>query len=227
MTTPGVQVRRATVEDLPKLLPLWKEEQLPPEELEKRFKEFQLAVDAAGTVLGALGLRISGQQGQLHSEVFAHPEQADALRDKLWERMQVLAGNHGLVRLWTQSDAPFWHHNGFQAAAGEVLGKLPPLFAGGSHSWHCLQLKEETAVAVSLDKEFALFEEAAREERQKLLKQAGVLRIIAVALAIVVFGLIVFWVILFLRAQRQLPPNRSQVPRPALLVGSERGPGWR
>ena len=38
-----IQVRRATLEDLLKLIALWQQENLPWENLEKRFTEFQLA----------------------------------------------------------------------------------------------------------------------------------------------------------------------------------------
>src|SRR2546426_5938551 len=102
MTTPNVQVRRATVEDLAKLVPLWKAEDLPCDELEKRFKEFQVLESAGGALLGAVGLQIAGSEAHLHSEVFARPDEADSLREKLWERAHVLANNHGLVRVWTQ-----------------------------------------------------------------------------------------------------------------------------
>src|SRR5262249_16714198 len=83
MTTPNQQVRRATVEDLQKLMPLWQRENLPAQDLEKRFKEFQVVQGHGGELLGAVGLQIAGAEGCLHSEVFAHHEQADALRQQL------------------------------------------------------------------------------------------------------------------------------------------------
>jgi N-acetylglutamate synthase-like GNAT family acetyltransferase len=206
MTTPNVQVRRATVEDVKKLVPLWQVENLPCQELEKRFREFQVVEGPGGEVLGALGLQIVGQQAYLHSEVFAHFEQADMLREKLWERAEVLAHNHGLVRVWTQSDAPFWHHNGFQVASQEILAKLPDTFGKNPRPWLYLQLKEETAApAVSLDKEFALFQEAERERTQQIYRQARVMKLIATIVAIVVFVLIVIWAISFFKIQKRLP----------------------
>ena len=74
MTNPNPQVRRATVEDLPKLVPLWQAEQLPWAGLEKRFKEFQVVEMPDGEVVAAVGLEIAGTEGRLHSEVFAHPQ---------------------------------------------------------------------------------------------------------------------------------------------------------
>src|SRR4051812_28406856 len=99
MTRPNQQVRRATVEDLRKLAALWQQENLPPQDLEKRFKEFQVVEGEGGELLGALGLQISGHEGRLHSEAFAHAEEADSLRELLWERAKIVATNFGLIRL--------------------------------------------------------------------------------------------------------------------------------
>src|SRR2546429_8212208 len=107
MMTPNQQVRRATVEDLPKLVPLWQQENLPWQDLEKRFKEFQVVEGQGGEVLGAVGLQISGLEGRLHSEAFAHAEQGDALREKLLGRARIVARYFGLVRLWAQFANPF------------------------------------------------------------------------------------------------------------------------
>src|SRR5262245_14960215 len=116
MTNSSLQVRRANIDDLPKLISLWQTEGLSWEALEKRFKEVQVVEAPAGEILGALGLESASNEGRLHSEVFAHPEQADTLRELLWERVQVLAKNHGLVRLWTQLATPFWARSDFQYA---------------------------------------------------------------------------------------------------------------
>jgi N-acetylglutamate synthase-like GNAT family acetyltransferase len=203
MTISNQQIRRATVEDLPRLLPLWKQEQLPWQELEKRFKEFQLVEGPDGEIPGALGFQVAGQEGQLHSEAFAHAEQADALRDKLWSRAQNLAGNHGLIRVWTQLASPFWRTNGFQTANAETMTKLPGSFGGGQKPWLFLQLKEETASAPSLDKEFALFKEAEKESTQKLFRQARVMKILAVIVAVGVLVLVAIWAIMFFKVQNR------------------------
>lgn len=220
MTTPNVQVRRATVEDLPKLVPLWQQENLPWEDLEKRFKEFQVAEGAGGELLGAVGLQIAGLEGCLHGEVFAHPEQADALRDKLWERVQILARNHGLVRVWTQIATPFWHQNGFHPAGPDLLPRRPAAFTGEAHPWLFLPLKEENAAApVSLEKEFALFKEAEKERTQQIIRQARVLKMVATVIAIIVLILVAVLAIVFFRHQsrtRGRPPGAGLLPlRPA------------
>ena len=201
MTTPNQQVRRATIEDLPKLVELWQQENLPAQDLEKRFKEFQVVEDAGGELAAAVGLQVAGLEARLHSEVFAHPEQADALRELLWERAQVVAQNHGLVRLWTQFSTPFWNHSGFRHPAPDVLAKLPPVFAGEPHPWQFLQLKDEVVAPVSLDKEFALFREMEKERTEKIFRQAKALKLVALVVVLVVFGLVAFLVLSWFRAR--------------------------
>lgn len=210
MTTSNLQVRRATVEDLPKLGPLWKEEGLPAEDLEKRFKEFQVVEGEGGQALGTFALQIIGLEGWIHSEAFARPEQSDTLRDKLWERVQIQAKNHGLVRIWTQLAAPFWHTNGFQPAGNEQLVKRPASFAGDARPWLVLQLREEpTGQAVSIDKEFALFKESEKEQRQRILRQAKVLKMIATTIALLVLVFVIVMSVRLFLNQRSL-----QQPRP-------------
>lgn len=211
MTDANVQVRRATIEDIPQLTALCRQENLSIAELEKRFKEFQVVQADDGQLLGTVGLQISGNQGRLHSEALLHPEQADALRQKLWDRISLVAQNFGLVRVWIETSAPFWQHNvGFGPAGAETLAKLPPDFGPATRGWSVLQLREEAAgpSATSIDKEFALFREAERERTQKIFRQARVLKMVASVIAIAVFGLALVWAVMFYkkyRAQRQQP----------------------
>lgn len=209
MTTPNQQVRRATVEDLQKLLMLWQQESLPWEGLEKRFKEFQVVEGEDGELRGTVGLQIVGSEGRLHSEAFAHPEEADALREVLWERAQIVANNFGLVRLWTQFATPFWNRTGFQYASAEVLPKLPANFAADPHPWKYVQLRAETAAPVNVDKEFALFREAEKERTEKIFRQARILKTIAAIVAIGVFILVAIWAFLFVRMQGRGSHKRS------------------
>src|SRR6185369_18066910 len=62
MSIPDPQVRRATVEDVSKLIELWKGEGLASEALAKRFGEFQVVEQPGGSLMGAVGLQISGQE---------------------------------------------------------------------------------------------------------------------------------------------------------------------
>jgi len=201
MMTPNPQARRATVEDLQKLVPLWQQENLPWQDLEKRFKEFQVIEGEEGELLGAIGLQIAGCEGRLHSEVFAHAEQADALRDRLWERTQIVASNFGLVRVWMQFATPFWNQAGFQYASADLLQKLPAGFAGDPRPWKFVQLRPESAAPVSLDKEFAMFKAAEKERPEQILRQARVLKMIAAILAFGVFILVAIGAYVFFKMQ--------------------------
>jgi len=205
MTTTNLQVRRATVEDLQRLAPLWQQEHLSVSDLEKRFKEFQLIEVAGGELLGAIGLEIAGPEGRLHSEVFAHADQSNALREKLWERAQVLASNHGLVRLWTQLAAPFWQQNGFRPLSAEAAAKKPAGFTGDARPWLCLLLKDESAPVASLDKEFALFKESEKETTERLFRQARVMKVIAAVVAFAVFFMVIVWAFYFFKLQKRPP----------------------
>lgn len=203
MTDANVQVRRATIEDIPQLVSLWRQENLPSAELEKRFKEFQVVHSSGrGDILGTIGLQISGNQGRLHSEALLHPEESDAIRQKLWERIALVAQNFGLARVWLQSDAPFWRTLGFVPAGDEVTAKLPSEFSGVAGNWSTLQLKEEGPAVSSIDKEFALFREAERERTEKMFRQARVLKMLAGVIAVAVFALVALWAFLFFKNYR-------------------------
>ncbi|HXG49618.1 MAG TPA: hypothetical protein VNO52_18500 [Methylomirabilota bacterium] len=202
MTSQTVQVRRATIDDLPKLVALWRLEHLPAQHLETRFKEFQVVEGAGGELLGAMGLQVAGQEGLVHSEAFARFDQADALRAQLFERIRTVAINHGLVRLWTQFSTPFWRTTPFEPAPAELLSRLPSGFAGGSQPWLFIKLREEPPPASMLDKEFALFQEAERESTQRMLRRARIARAIAMTTVVVVFGLIAVLMIVFMRTRR-------------------------
>jgi N-acetylglutamate synthase-like GNAT family acetyltransferase len=204
MTTSNLRVRRATIEDLPKLVPLWQQEHLPCEQLEKRFKEFQVVEAPGGELVGAVGLAVAGTEGRLHSEVFAHPEQSDSLRELLWERAQVIARNHGLARLWTQFSTPFWNHSGFRYAAADVMEKLPAAFGGQPQPWQFLQFREDAALPSAVDREFALFKQMEQEQTEKIFRRAKLLKLIAACVVMAVFVLLVLWVYAWFKARGQL-----------------------
>jgi N-acetylglutamate synthase-like GNAT family acetyltransferase len=184
MTPPNIQARRATLDDLPGLRSLWQAEQLDPE-LEKRATEFQVAVDAEGLIIGALALEVEGLQGKLHSEAFRDFGQADALRPLLWGRIQTVAKNRGLVRLWTTDVVQFWRGVDFGTPTPELLEKLPAKFGRPDAPWTTLKLKDELLTNLSPEQEFKLFKEAVKAESDAALQQAKVLNRIALVVAIV------------------------------------------
>jgi N-acetylglutamate synthase-like GNAT family acetyltransferase len=195
------QVRRATVEDLPALRRLWQAAGLNAPELEKRLTEFQVVESPAGEPVGAVAIQITGKHARLHSEVFASGDQADDFRARLWKRLNAVAVNHGLVRLWTQERAPYWHQNGFVPAAGEALQKLPPAFAGLAGDWFTRQLREETAAPPSVEHEFELFKQAQMEERAQIMKQARAVKVLAGIVSVILLVIIVVAMAVYFKRQ--------------------------
>jgi N-acetylglutamate synthase-like GNAT family acetyltransferase len=155
MNPPVLRVRRATVDDLETLKALWADMRLSPEELEPRLTEFQVVENTENQVLGALGILVFEQHAMLHSEGYSDFGVADSARHLFWERIQKLAANHGVFRIWTQERSPFWKNYGFQPPTSEVLPRLPVHwqneFEGG---WLTLQLKDEQVINAAIEKLF-------------------------------------------------------------------------
>jgi N-acetylglutamate synthase-like GNAT family acetyltransferase len=196
MNPAGLNVRRAVVDDLPQLLNLWKIEKLPWEILEKRFTEFQVAVDSNNQVIGAIGLHIVGHEGLMHSEAFLRFDLADTIREMIWERIEVIAHNFGLVRIWTREDSPFWHHYGFRPATNEQLQKLPKIFGTADSGWYVATFrKEEPPKVISPEKEFEILIAQEKAETQRITDLAKIMRVIAVIIAaLLLLGVVIMGV---------------------------------
>ncbi len=193
------RTRRATVDDLAQLAELWQAVHLPVAELEKQFTDFQVAEDEQGTLAAAIGLHIEGGHGRVHSETFADFALTDALRPALWERLQVVAHNHGLFRLWTEESAPWWKKDaGFSTPSDELLQKLPESYGPRHAAWLTLRLKDEVAEPDFLEKQIAMFKEAERLRREKLLRRGRALRIIGTVISalLLLFALTVLFFVL-------------------------------
>ena len=199
MTVANYRVRRATLEDIEALTGLWQAMHLPADDLAKRITEFQIAENAEGQLVGAVGLQLLERQGRLHSEGFTDFALADVLRPQLWERLQSVASNNGLVRLWTQEQAPFWSHCGLVKPDPESLEKLPAAWKPLKGQWLTLKLKEDIEEVISADKEFAMFMQAERQRTERAFQQAKVLKFIATLLAIGVLFLVMAGAFLVIR----------------------------
>jgi hypothetical protein len=181
-----VRVRRALVDDLPALNQLWRSMSLDGAGLERRLTEFQVAVNEIGTVLGAIGFQMLGKQALLHSEGYVDFSMADLARPLLWERLQVVAANHGICRVWSRETAPFWTQNILSAPDTAALEQLPAVWnTTGPGGWRTIKLREDVEEILSADKEFALFVESERERSRSALRQAKALKVLATAAAIV------------------------------------------
>lgn len=181
-------VRRANLDDLPALKGLWEIARLPAVELEKHLTEVQVAARPDGVLLGAIALRVAGTQGWLHSEAFYNLEHGEPVRRCLWERLQVLARNCGLTRLWTREQGPFWSRAGFIRASAEDLRRLPAAFGQPQAEWHTLALQAETAFSPALERELELFHLAEQRDTERLVRQARVLKWIALVIALGFLG---------------------------------------
>ena len=172
-------MRRATLEDLAGLRPLWVQAPRGAAELEKQLTEFQVAVASDGTLLACIGLRIAGPHAKVHHETYRSLEMKTELRDAVWERVQSVARNHGLCRIWIEEADAVWRERGFVEAEPALLRKLPASFGDRGRSWKTLPLREEISPAVSLEREFELFKQSQREKSDRALRRARALKVVA------------------------------------------------
>ncbi|HEY3762610.1 MAG TPA: hypothetical protein VGN23_12765 [Verrucomicrobiae bacterium] len=183
----NLRIRRATVEDLAVLRGIWDSMRLPADELEKTVKEFQVTEDAAGNVVGAIGIRCVDQYALLYGEGFSDFSHADASRELFLERLQTLAANHGVFRVWTAEKSPFWTRWGFQQANAELLSRLPEQWKSLDAQWLTLQLKDEDAVAEAMKTKFSGFMEPEKQQTERVRDQAKTLRVIITIIGFVIF----------------------------------------
>lgn len=193
VSTSKYRVRRATLDDIGQLTAFWQSMQYPADSLAKRVTEFQVAEDANGNLLGGVGLQIAERQGLIHSEAFGDFALAEQLRPLLWDRLHAVATNHGLLRIWTQEQAPFWNHCGLAKADEETLQKLPMLWRGPASGWLTLKLKDDVETVLSLDKEFALFMESEKQRTSRVYQQARTLKILMTLVALGLLIAVVVW----------------------------------
>jgi N-acetylglutamate synthase-like GNAT family acetyltransferase len=205
MNSLNLRIRRATTDDFQSLKSLWNSMRLPADELEKRLTEFQVIEAADGQIVGAIGVQIIRQHALLHSEGYTDFAVADAARQLFWERIQTITAHHGVFRLWTQENSPFWVHWGFQPANAETLERLPDEWKPSEGKWLTIQLKNEEAIA-TLEKELALFRESEKKRTAQALDQARTMTttitIIAFVVGIVLIGVAIY---LFVRRGSSLP----------------------
>ncbi len=196
MDFPECTVRRANVDDLPGLKLLWERAHLQVLDLEKHLTDFQLAATSDGDLLGAVALQIDGKLGRLHSEAFTRPELADFARPWLWQRIQTLARNHGLQRLWTREKSPFWHQAGFIEPDLKLAKSIPSSFGNPHTHWLTLALREDNALSIAIAREFELFQQTQRANTESVLARARRMKIVANLLALLITAMAVAGLIL-------------------------------
>jgi N-acetylglutamate synthase-like GNAT family acetyltransferase len=203
MNPQTLRIRRATVDDLAALKKIWDAMRFSPDDLEKRLTEFQIVENSEGEVAGAIGIQISKQHALLHSEGYSDFAVADAARHLFWERIQTLAANLGVFRLWTQERSPFWKGFGFQPPNAEILARLPDEwrneFDGG---WLTFQLKNEEVIASALEKGFAPFMAGEKSETEKISEKAKKINLV-ITVAGFAIGIVCFGIAIYLFVHRQ------------------------
>ena len=196
---PGLRVRRATLDDLAALREIWHSLRLPADELEKQLKEFQVVETTDGNVLGAVGIQLLGQNALLYGEGFSDFSVADAARQMFWQRFEALAANHGIFRIWTQENSPFWKHWGFLPATAEILPRIPGEWKASEGQWLTLQLKNEEAINAALEGKFAGFMDAEKKQTARVYEKARTLKtiitVVGFAVGILCIGFAVFLLI--------------------------------
>lgn len=160
---------------------------LPADELERRLTEFQIVESEEGTLLGTIGLEVSERQGRIHSEAYHDFALADTLRQYFWARLQSLAENQGLARLWTNESAPFWKKHALQSADAEALKKLPSAWSLLSGPWQTLQLRDENALRTALETDFSRLKEIASESTELTRSRARVFNTLLLVFSIGLF----------------------------------------
>ncbi len=187
MNPSALQIRRATVDDLATLKAIWLSMQLPEANLESRLTEFQV-VERDGEVVGAIGFQILRTAARLHSEGYSDFSVADDARELFWKRIQSLAANHGVFRLWTQEHSPFWLRRGFQPADDDALARLPDEWKAAEEKWLTLELKNEAVVTAALKTQFAGFMESEKKSSEEVAAKAKtVMTVITVGCFLVFF----------------------------------------
>jgi N-acetylglutamate synthase-like GNAT family acetyltransferase len=188
LMNPGqLQVRRATVDDLPALKTLWAAANWPVDELENRLTEFHV-VESGGQFAGALGVQIVRQYALLHSEDYADFGVADEARKLFWERIQKLAANLGVFRLWTQETSPFWKGWGFQPPNPETLARLPDEWKNREGQWLTLELKNEDAINRAIKVQFAGLMAEEQQQTARMMEKARVLRTVVIIASFGIFA---------------------------------------
>ena len=190
MNPASLHIRRATVDDLPALKSLWLAARLPVDELKDRVTEFQI-VEANGEFAGAVAVQIVRQHLRFYAEDFADFAVADAARELFWERIQKIAANHGVFRVWTQETSPFWRHWGFQPASADILERLPAEWKNLAGGWLTLELKNEAAITHALENQFGSFMAGEKKQTEQIAARAKKLK-----MAITIAGFAIFFICL-------------------------------
>lgn len=206
MGSQGYTIRRATLDDLETLRGLWRENRLPEYDLDKRFTEFQVAVDANDWILGALAVRFSGPHGELHSQAIRRADLETELREALWERALHLAQQQGTLRLWTRLSGEIWADRGFAPAPQALLAELPPALGAPADTWRTLKIRDEPLKLIAAEEQLEAFIELERSRTERMIARGRFMKLFATGFIFLVFTFAIAALFYVLRRRRRTPP---------------------
>ena len=205
MELPALSARRATVEDLPALQALWQIGGLPADELEKFLTEFQVVPgEGEGVLLGAIGLMVEGNDALLHSEALVPGDEGDEIRAALWRRLQIVARNQGIHRLWTQEDADYWRTGGFGAAPAETVSAATVAFVDKTATWLVCDLIDPAKAKQLVTEQMAIWHATRTQEADELQGKIRAFRNASILVAAVVVVLMIGMVVFVLRQRPEI-----------------------
>ncbi len=202
-------IRRATLDDLETLRGLWRESRLPEYDLDKRFTEFQVAVDPHEWILAAVGVRFAGSHGEVHSFAVRRTDQEAELREALWNRVLQLAEKQCTHRLWTRPGGASWDDRGFSPALPAILKELPAPLGTRSEGWHTLKIRDEPLKLIAADEQLEAFLELERSKTDQMIARWRVVKLLAVGFIGVLFIAAIGTLLYVLRRK---PPARPRQP---------------
>jgi N-acetylglutamate synthase-like GNAT family acetyltransferase len=188
--SPAYIARRATEEDLPALQGLWQAAGLPWEELETFVTEFQVVPGDEGLLLAAIGLMVESNEALLHSEAVRQNGDQDELRDALWRRIQIVARNQGVHRVWTQEDAEFWRLAGFLPSTPADFARSTASFLQPGDGWSAFQLLDPSRANAVVEEQMAVWQATRQQEAEEFARKVKVFRTVAFLIFAVVLVLI-------------------------------------
>lgn len=199
--------RRATIDDLPSLQALWIEAGQPWEELEKFLGEFQVVADPDGSLIAASGLLVEGSEGLLHTETIAQraSEQADELRALLWRRLQIVARNQGVVRMWTAEESPYWATEFSTASAAAVQGCSASFLANDPQAtWRIRELVDANRAKQMVNEQMAIWAASRSQEREQFQRKTRLFMSVALVLVALIIGICAWMLFKVMNAQPDL-----------------------
>lgn len=207
MDPTSLSARRATIDDLPGLQSLWIEAGQPWEELEKFLAEFQVVADESGALVAAIGLVVEGTEGLLHTETVAvaAAELDDELRALLWRRLQIVARNLGVVRLWTAEEAPFWATE-FVPALPEVRqgAHLTFLASRPDAAWRVRELVDPVRARQLVNEQMAIWSASRAQEQEQFQRRTRTFMLFALVLVAAIIGTCAWMIFRVMNAQPDL-----------------------